>query len=74
MLEKAPPVGIIQRVGPTDFKIRSDTAPGLWVHISNSDQEGWVCDCMWWTIHMKHNPPHPQCKHIKKVIETFIKK
>lgn len=73
-LEKAPPVGTIERDSPTDFRIRSDTAPGLWVNVSNSEQEGWICDCMWWTIHMNHSPPHHECKHIKTIKETFIKK
>ena len=72
-LEKMPPVGFMRRDGPSDFSIRSDTAPGGWVTVSNSEQEGWICDCMWWTIHMKHFPPHNDCKHIRQVKETFIK-
>ena len=73
MLEKAPPVGFIECISPSDYRIRSDTAPGAWVNVNNSPQEGWICDCMWFTLHERRQPPHPECKHIKQIKKTFIK-
>ena len=33
--------------------------------VYNSDSKGWMCDCIWWSIHMK------DCKHIVLVKKTY---
>jgi hypothetical protein len=64
---KMPPVGFVHQVAPDAYYIRSDSAPGGWIFTFNSLNEGWLCDCMWFTIHENIKPPHPECKHIKIV-------
>lgn len=64
----------IDKVDADTYDVQSETDPKKTYMVYNSLNEGWTCECMWWSIHCKHKPPHPQCKHIKKVLETFIKK
>lgn len=64
----------IEQVDCVTFNVLSDTGSGIEYMVYNSQHEGWTCTCMWWSIHCKLNPPHPFCKHIKAVKETFIKK
>ena len=68
---KIPPVGFVHQVAPDAYYIRSDSAPGGWIFTFNSLNEGWLCDCMWFTIHENIKPPHPECKHIKIVKNSW---
>ena len=68
---KMPPVGYINKMGPDAYYIRSDSAPGGWIFVFNSLNEGWLCDCMWFTIHENLKPLHPECKHIKRVKDSW---
>jgi len=64
----------IEKIDADTYDIQSETDPEKKYMVYNSLHEGWTCTCMWWSIHCKLNPPHPECKHVRKVKETFIKK
>ena len=66
MIDLTLPVGTIEQIDPDTWEIRSDSAPGGVVNVYRDSRGNWLCDCMWFTIHMDHKPPHPECKHIKE--------
>ena len=39
--------------------------------IFNSDNSGWVCDCMHFTMNIRDDGKTPDCKHIKKIKLQF---
>jgi len=55
----------------SSWDVKSSSDPELVYMVYNSLNEGWLCDCMWFTIHLNLNPPHPECKHINKVKEKY---
>lgn len=63
----------IEKIDCVTWEIESESEPGKKYMVFNSQHDGWVCDCMWWSIHCKLKPPHPECKHVRKIKETFIK-
>jgi hypothetical protein len=55
------------------WDIKSDSDPEKVYMVYRSEHEGWLCDCMWFIIHENPSPPHPSCKHIKRVQKSLGK-
>ena len=64
----------IEKVDEDTYTVPSETNIDTEYMVWRSLNLGWTCTCMWWTIHSKHKPPHPECKHIQLVKKTFIKR
>jgi hypothetical protein len=63
----------IEQIDAVTYDVQSETDPTKTYMVWNSWRIGWTCTCMWFTIHERLHPPHPMCKHIKKVLETHIR-
>lgn len=61
----------IEQIDPSTYDVKSQSEEGRTYMVYNSINEGWLCDCMWFSIHMNHKAPHPECKHIKMVYKLI---
>jgi hypothetical protein len=50
----------IEKVDADTYNIQSETDKNKEYMVYNSIHEGWTCTCMWWSIHCKLTPPHPE--------------
>ena len=57
---------IIEQIDIKSYYVKSQSDPNREPYlVYNSDSKGFMCDCMWWSIHMA------DCKHILLIKKTY---
>lgn len=64
-------MGEIERVDEKTFYVKRSTSEGDPYMVFNSANEGWLCDCMNYTLNIGNDGKGKDCKHIITVKNKF---